>query len=151
MRLVFLKHIPRLLRMRRPGEEEDDAVSMGAVPPGVPIDSYEAVAPIDKSVPPTFSSFKVSKPNPKQVIHNMCNDLAVVANHYRQEDYIEEQKDDWRYIGIVIDRVFFWIFSLVITLGTVVCFVSAPAIYDRTIPVEELVRKGLAGQDGDET
>ena len=63
-----------------------------------------------------------------------------------QEDFIDSQKDDWRYIGIVIDRLFFWIFSIIILLGTLACLLNAPALYDTTIPVEQLVRDGLIGK-----
>ena len=66
---------------------------------------------------------------------------------YRQEDFIEGQKDDWRYIGIVIDRLFFWVFSLVILLGTMACLLNAPALYDTTIPVEQLVRDELRNKE----
>ena len=62
-----------------------------------------------------------------------------------QEDFIDGQKDDWRYIGIVIDRLFFWIFTIIIILGTLACLLNAPALYDNTIPVEQLVRNKQIG------
>lgn len=153
MRVVFLKHVPKLLRMKRPGQEEEvepnltdgnviEETDLGGGGGG----GGEGAEISETGIPGVTSFRKVSKPNPKQVINNICNDLAVVANHYKQEDFIEGQKDDWRYIGIVIDRLFFWIFTIIIILGTLGCLLNAPALYDTTIPVEQLVREGLIGK-----
>lgn len=144
MRVVFLKHVPRLLRMKRPGQDEAEEED-GAGDGGNVIEETEGEGASGTGIPGVASFKKVSKPNPKHVISNICNDLAVVANHYKQEDFIDGQKDDWRYIGIVIDRLFFWVFSIVIVLGTLACLLNAPALYDTTIPVEQLYRLGLVG------
>jgi len=152
MRVVFLKHVPRLLRMKRPGqeEEEEEEEEKPNLAAGNVIEETNMAGGggevTETGIPGVTSFRKVSKPNPKQVISNICNDLAVVANHYKQEDFIETQKDDWRYIGIVIDRLFFWIFTIIIILGTIACLLNAPALYDTTVPVEKLVREGLIGK-----
>jgi len=148
MRVVFLKHIPRLLRMKRPGQDdEEEEEEGGGNETETNFGGGGGGEPVSETGIPGISSFrKVSKPNPKQVVSNICNDLAVVANHFKQEDFIDSQKDDWRYIGIVIDRLFFWIFSIIILLGTLACLLNAPALYDTTIPVEQLVRDGLIGK-----
>ena len=87
MRVVFLKHVPRLLRMKRPGQDDeeeeggDNEVETnfgggGGGGGGEPVSST--------GIPGITEYKKVSKPNPKQVVSNICNDLAVVANHYKQ-------------------------------------------------------------------
>ena len=91
MRVVFLKHVPKLLRMKRPGQEEEvepnltdgnviEETDLGGGGGG----GGEGAEISETGIPGVTSFRKVSKPNPKQVINNICNDLAVVANHYKQ-------------------------------------------------------------------
>ena len=93
MRVVFLKHIPKLLRMKRPGEEEEEKGEGEKEGEGSGIEAETSLggggaavaAPVSETGIPGVTAFrKVSKPNPKEVIGNICNDLAVVANHYKQ-------------------------------------------------------------------
>ena len=83
MRVVFLKHIPRLLRMKRPGQDEEE--EEGGNETETNFGGGGGGEPVSETGIPGISSFrKVSKPNPKQVVSNICNDLAVVANHFKQ-------------------------------------------------------------------
>ena len=47
-------------------------------------------------------------------------------------------KDDWKFIAIVIDRLFLWIFSVTITLGTAMVILSAPTLRDKRLPLTEM-------------
>ncbi len=37
--------------------------------------------------------------------------------------------DDWQYIAVVLDRLFFWLFVIITTLGTLAMFLDASFNY----------------------
>lgn len=46
---------------------------------------------------------------------------------------VEEQ---WRYVATIIDRLFFWIFTIVGTVGTAFLILQAPGLYDTSEPID---------------
>ncbi|XP_060692166.1 neuronal acetylcholine receptor subunit alpha-4-like [Hemiscyllium ocellatum] len=48
--------------------------------------------------------------------------IHYIANHLRAEDADFLVKEDWKYVGMVIDRIFLWIFILICVLGTLGLF-----------------------------
>lgn len=48
--------------------------------------------------------------------------------------------EDWKFIAMVLDRLFLWIFTLAVFCGTICIILQAPSLYDQRIPIEsELV------------
>nr|XP_028581086.1 neuronal acetylcholine receptor subunit alpha-2 [Podarcis muralis] len=45
-----------------------------------------------------------------------------IANHLRAEDADFSVKEDWKYVAMVIDRMFLWLFVIVCLLGTIGLF-----------------------------
>ncbi len=43
--------------------------------------------------------------------------------------------EDWKYVALVIDRLFLWAYCIVCVFGTMGLILKAPSIYDSRVPV----------------
>lgn len=56
--------------------------------------------------------------------------------------FISEQvEEDWKYVAMVLDRLFLWIFALACVVGSAVIILQAPSLYDTTQPIDILYSK----------
>lgn len=62
-------------------------------------------------------------------------------------------EEDWKYVGMVLDRIFLWLFTLACVVGTMLIILEAPSLYDTTKPIDikyskiakkKMLLKGLA-------
>ena len=42
--------------------------------------------------------------------------------------------EDWKYMAMVVDRLFLWIFTIACCIGTLSIFLRAPTLFDNAIP-----------------
>ncbi len=57
-------------------------------------------------------------------------------------------KEDWKYVAMVLDRLFLWIFTLAVCVGTAGIILQAPSLYDDRMPIDKeisLIRHHLNG------
>ncbi|XP_072051069.1 neuronal acetylcholine receptor subunit alpha-3-like [Amphiura filiformis] len=59
--------------------------------------------------------------------------VKFIADHLRREDEYHAMTEDWKYIAMVIDRIFLWTFLICVLCGTSGIILSAPLIF---APVE---------------
>lgn len=45
-------------------------------------------------------------------------------------------EEDWKYVAMVLDRLFLWIFTLACIFGTALIIFQAPSLYDTTEPID---------------
>ena len=45
-------------------------------------------------------------------------------------------REDWKYVATVLDRLFLWIFTTAVCLGTAAIILQAPTLYDDRIPID---------------
>uniref|UniRef100_A0A182NDV2 Nicotinic acetylcholine receptor alpha 1 subunit n=1 Tax=Anopheles dirus TaxID=7168 RepID=A0A182NDV2_9DIPT len=64
-----------------------------------------------------------------------------VAQHVRNKDKFESIEEDWKYVALVLDRLFLWIFTIACVLGTCLIILQAPSLYDTTQPIDAMYSK----------
>ncbi|CAF1168825.1 unnamed protein product [Rotaria sp. Silwood1] len=64
--------------------------------------------------------------------------LKCIAAHMRQEDEEKKIKEEWKYVALVIDRLFLYIFTTACIAGTCGIILQAPSIYDNRKPIDIL-------------
>jgi len=54
--------------------------------------------------------------------------------------FFRQIKEDWKYVALVLDRLFLWIFTTACFVGTFGIILQAPTIYDVRVPVTNFTR-----------
>ncbi|XP_037117332.1 neuronal acetylcholine receptor subunit alpha-3-like [Syngnathus acus] len=65
-------------------------------------------------------AFSVISPEVKQAIES----VKYIAENMRIRNKAKEVEDDWKYVAMVIDRIFLWVFVMVCVLGTLGLFLQ---------------------------
>ncbi|XP_033096436.1 acetylcholine receptor subunit alpha-like 1 [Anneissia japonica] len=55
--------------------------------------------------------------------------VKFIANHLKNEEEYENVSEDWKYVAMVIDRIFLWIFLICVICGTSGIILSAPLLF----------------------
>lgn len=58
--------------------------------------------------------------------------VSFIARHMRSDDKDQSVVEDWKYVAMVVDRLFLWVFVVVCVLGTVGLFL--PALFQNHTP-----------------
>ncbi|XP_042233395.1 acetylcholine receptor subunit alpha-like 1 [Homarus americanus] len=62
--------------------------------------------------------------------------VRFIAEHTRREEESCKVKEDWKYVAMVLDRLFLWIFTLAVLTGTAGIILQAPTLYDDRLPID---------------
>ncbi|XP_032618946.1 neuronal acetylcholine receptor subunit beta-4 [Chelonoidis abingdonii] len=57
-------------------------------------------------------------------VQETIDGVSFIANHMKNEDNDQSVIEDWKYVAMVVDRLFLWIFIFVCVLGTVGLFLQ---------------------------
>lgn len=100
--------------------------------PGADDDLFGPASPayVHEDVSPTFE-----KPLVRE-IEKTIDDARFIAQHAKNKDKFESVEEDWKYVAMVLDRIFLWIFTVACVLGTVLIILQAPSLYDTTKPID---------------
>uniref|UniRef100_A0A3Q1ES86 Cholinergic receptor nicotinic alpha 3 subunit n=1 Tax=Acanthochromis polyacanthus TaxID=80966 RepID=A0A3Q1ES86_9TELE len=146
VRSVFLKVLPRIMLMRRP-IDDDSRVGGGSLnclefgdskfssvegctgkkcpcpcqheTPETP-DAGKMTRQLSPQSINTVVAFSVVSPEIKQAIES----VKYIAENMRSRNKAKEVEDDWKYVAMVIDRIFLWVFVTVCVLGTTGLFIQ---------------------------
>nr|ACF60610.1 nicotinic acetylcholine receptor alpha subunit [Ancylostoma caninum] len=58
--------------------------------------------------------------------------VAYIADHLKNEEQDKQVIEDWKYISVVMDRIFLITFTFACAFGTLIILIRAPSIYDNT-------------------
>lgn len=67
-----------------------------------------------------------------QIIKN----AIFIAHHIDNADEYKSNQEDWKYVSMVLDRLFLWIFTIACIIGTGGILTVAPSIYDLSVPLD---------------
>ncbi|KAJ8389287.1 hypothetical protein AAFF_G00121520 [Aldrovandia affinis] len=147
VRKVFIHFLPPYLGMQRPHPEEELEEGPSE---GTPLSQTDERRP--------GTEYFIRKINPELVLpwrgrrdstvqlqrffdsENYCLILppdlksaiaavSYMAEQLRRQDTDDAMTGDWQYIAIVVDRLFFWLFVVITTLGTLAMFLDASFNY----------------------
>eukprot|EP00090_Calanus_glacialis_P010152 TRINITY_DN18547_c0_g1_i11.p1 TRINITY_DN18547_c0_g1~~TRINITY_DN18547_c0_g1_i11.p1 ORF type:complete len:559 (-),score=139.83 TRINITY_DN18547_c0_g1_i11:270-1946(-) len=69
-------------------------------------------------------------------VENALLGVQFIAQHIRDNDKDNEVMEDWKYIAMVLDRLFLWLFTLTCLGGTAFIILRAPSLYDMREPID---------------
>ncbi|MEJ1275137.1 cholinergic receptor nicotinic alpha polypeptide 3 [Cricetulus griseus] len=81
-----------------------------------------------ESVDAVLSSLSALSPEIKEAIQS----VKYIAENMKAQNVAKEIQDDWKYVAMVIDRIFLWVFILVCILGTAGLFLQPLMARDDT-------------------
>ncbi|XP_014203772.1 acetylcholine receptor subunit alpha-like isoform X1 [Copidosoma floridanum] len=103
-----------------------------------PTDEEAAAAILDGTKSPVLrptSTFSHSKCPPE--LHRSCICVRFIAEHTKMLEDSTKVKEDWKYVAMVLDRLFLWIFTLAVLVGTAGIILQAPTLYDDRVPIDK--------------
>ncbi|GAB1606059.1 acetylcholine receptor subunit alpha-like 1 [Argonauta hians] len=71
-----------------------------------------------------------------KVVKDIIDNIKYIANHMKESNEDEQVVRDWAYVAMIVDRILLFLFSFAVTVGTIGCFLSAPAHYDYKVPLQ---------------
>ncbi|CAB0009195.1 unnamed protein product [Nesidiocoris tenuis] len=69
-------------------------------------------------------------------LEKTIEDARFIAQHVKNKDKFENVIEDWKYVAMVLDRLFLWVFTLACVTGTALIILRAPSLYDHTKPID---------------
>ncbi|KAL4228144.1 Neuronal acetylcholine receptor subunit [Mactra antiquata] len=135
VRRVFLNILPKMLLMRRPNlEHEKIARTIVRTCNGIEMrDQYVNRQDLDyetrrltEDVPETNA---IEQRLPSDV-QEAIDSIVFIAEHLKKGDYTASIREDWKYVAMVLDRLFLWIFTVACVVGTFGIILQAPTLYD---------------------
>uniref|UniRef100_A0A8R1XNM4 Uncharacterized protein n=1 Tax=Onchocerca volvulus TaxID=6282 RepID=A0A8R1XNM4_ONCVO len=78
-----------------------------------------------------FGKFKQQHSGSK-TLQNAVDNVTFIANHFKNNEKDRQVIEDWKYMSMVIDRIFLILFILACVIGSVIIILRAPTIYDKT-------------------
>ncbi|XP_072138176.1 neuronal acetylcholine receptor subunit alpha-3-like [Mobula birostris] len=151
VKTFFLRALPRLLFMTRPGEEAgaqegptplsppectdelsnfsgtSEACSQGlrcTCCRGCRLGSLDMGIYLTRSTSVETPEASFTTPSPGPEVQEAVKSITRIVEQMKQQNEDKEIEDDWKYVALVIDRIFLWIFILMCILGSTGSFLQ---------------------------
>ncbi|VDN31929.1 unnamed protein product [Gongylonema pulchrum] len=69
------------------------------------------------------------------MIQSAVGSVEFIASHLKNNQDDRQVVEDWKYISMVLDRIFLILFTAACMLGTVIIILRAPTISDTVAPL----------------
>ncbi|XP_064608745.1 acetylcholine receptor subunit alpha-like 1 isoform X2 [Liolophura sinensis] len=147
VRRVFTELLPRILLMKRPEVERKKRVAIRTCNgielrdnvPGGSGRSWEQFQSGQRSVPEEgdldSSSAQLLRSRQPAEVTASLQGVRFIADQMKEEDAFEDEIRDWKYVAMVMDRFFLFIFTTACFTGTMSIFLHAPSLYDPRMPL----------------
>lgn len=152
-RAAFLRVLPKMLLMRRPIMQKRKQFKCNGVAGHSPRqrrNSYTMRCEENhvfertslSSEEETTTERRDSKlPTPLNIV---LTDVKFISDHLKEEDDFASVVEDWKFAAMVLDRMFFWVFTTASLIGSSAILLQAPTIYDeRTALTADTATGGL--------
>uniref|UniRef100_A0A8C9R6J7 Cholinergic receptor, nicotinic, beta 4 (neuronal) n=1 Tax=Scleropages formosus TaxID=113540 RepID=A0A8C9R6J7_SCLFO len=154
VKLLFLVKLPGLLFMRRPQNnsarrclreqrrlrEQRDALGMAcSTPPPKTISSSSVRSTLGRSGGKSTAPFRALSDWGADV-QEAVDGVRFVADHMMGDDDDQSVIEDWKYVAMVVDRMFLWIFVIVCVVGTLGLFLQ-PLFQQQPMPMQQHSRE----------
>jgi len=105
-------------------------------------------SPLASPIPPLGPAPPYDHSNCSDRMHKSCACVSFIAEHTKAREEATKVKEDWKYVAMVLDRLFLWIFTLAVCVGTAGIILQAPSLYDERKPIDREISDipGLLGQ-----
>ncbi|XP_073848752.1 nicotinic acetylcholine receptor alpha4 isoform X4 [Musca autumnalis] len=151
---VFIDNLPKFLFIKRPKYNFETSLAStgpfggscqihGLIPPLTQSESEDLPTVPDMEIGPSGIKSPIL-PNPvfshnkcPPRVHRSCFCVQFISEHTRMQEDSTKVKEDWKYVAMVLDRLFLWIFTLAVLAGTAGIILQAPTLYDDRIPIIE--------------
>jgi len=78
-------------------------------------------------------------------IYKALDGILFIAEQKKSQEESNKIIEDWKYVAMVMDRLFLWIFTVAVLVGTAGIILQAPTLYDDREPIDyRLSEIGLA-------
>ncbi|KAJ7985984.1 hypothetical protein DPEC_G00346120 [Dallia pectoralis] len=78
----------------------------------------------------SLDGLMTQSPNFSPEVREAIESVKYIAENMRIQNEAKEVQDDWKYVAMVIDRIFLWVFILVCILGTAGLFIQPLLLFD---------------------
>jgi len=82
-----------------------------------------------------FGEHQPVPPLPVEMDHSI-EDVRFIAQHMRNKDRFDSIIEDWKFVAMVLDRFFLWLFFVACVSGMAIIILSAPSLYDTRQPID---------------
>jgi nicotinic acetylcholine receptor len=69
-------------------------------------------------------------------IYRALDGVRYIAESTKREEESCKVKEDWKYVAMVLDRLFLWIFTIAVLVGSAGIILQAPALYDTRMAID---------------
>uniref|UniRef100_A0AAG5CQ64 Uncharacterized protein n=1 Tax=Anopheles atroparvus TaxID=41427 RepID=A0AAG5CQ64_ANOAO len=151
VRRLFLEIMPKILMMRRAKytlPDYDDSTPSNGYTNEIEMsvsdfpgefkeggDSFDNIG-----VNLSHGSVEAENIIPKQLSPEVLSAIQAVrfiAQHIKDADKDNEIVEDWKFVSMVLDRFFLWVFTISCIFGTFGIIFQSPSLYDTRAPVDQ--------------